>query len=81
MSEMSPLLRLVLAVMRVVVTIFAGLLVAIIGVFLWQHHGADGFDLRNGAGGFLTLLIALLAFCLYMIRSITSELKKPQADG
>ena len=77
MSEMSPLLHMIVRAARLVVLVLAAILAGIIGVFLWQHHGADGFAFRQGDKGFLGLMIFLLGFCLYLARGMAREMRKP----
>lgn len=77
MSEMSPLLHMIMRMVRLAVMILTAVLAAIICVFLWQRHGTDGFSFQQGDKGFLGLMIFLLGFCLYFTRGIARELRKP----
>ena len=77
MSEMSPLLHMIMRVVRLAVMILAAILAAIICVFLWQRHGADGFSFQQGDKGFLGLMVFLLGFCVYLARGIKREMRKP----
>jgi hypothetical protein len=74
MSEMSPLLKLVLAAMRVTCLALAMLLVLIIGVFLWSKHTPAGFVFVHGDWGMLAVLGTLIALSLYLARGAGREL-------
>ncbi len=75
MPEMSPLLRLVLIAIQYMTMLIAALLLGVVGLFVWQQHGADGFHLTRADWGLLGLLVALLAFALYMVIGLRRELK------
>ena len=81
MSEMSPLLHMIMRAARSMVIVLAVILAAIICVFLWQRHGADGIALQQGDKGFLGLMVFLLGFCLYLVRGIAREMRKPSQGG
>jgi len=80
MSEMSPLLKLIIMMVRYVCMALAGLLVLVIGVFLWQKHGANGFEFVQGDWGMMGLFAVLLAITVYLIRGFGRELLPPRQD-
>ena len=66
---------------RLMVIVLAVIMAAIICVFLWQRHGADGFALQQDDKGFLGLMVFLLGLCLYLVRGIAGEMRKPSQGG
>ncbi len=80
MSEMSPLLRLVLVTMRMACQALAILLVLIIGVFLWSKHGPSGFEFLQGDWGMLVVMSTLLVLSLYLARGAGRELGGPRPE-
>ena len=75
MSEMSPLAKILVSVLRWGSMGSAGLLVLFIGIFLWQKWTADGLNLSRQEYGFLGVLLALLLLALYLIRAIAKEIR------
>ena len=65
---------------QLMVMVLAAILAVIICVFLWQHHGADGFAFQQGDKGFLGLMVFLLGFCLYLVRGMAREMRKASPE-
>jgi hypothetical protein len=73
MSEMSPLAKLLVSVLRWGSMGAAGLLILFVGVFLWQKWTPAGPVLTRQDWGFLGVLVALLLLAVYLIRAIAKE--------
>ena len=72
MSEMSPLARMLVSILRWGCWVTAGFMVLFSGVFLYQKHMAlEGADWR-----FLGLMVVMGAFAIYLALSMTRELNK-----
>lgn len=70
MSEISPLSRLILKIMRIG-TLSAAVLIAIfLGVALWQNQQHYGF---------MGVMVVMLVGALWLSRAIAKELKDPGA--
>jgi hypothetical protein len=76
MPEMSPIARLLIAILRWGSMASAGLLLLFAGIFLWQHHTANGFVLTRQDWGFFGVMIALLVLAIYLVRAIARELAR-----
>lgn len=76
MSEMSPIIRVVFAIVQATLRFLAGLLALIAGVIMWHKHGADGFVFEPGDLATLVLIAALLVFALWLARGMGRELSR-----
>ena len=76
MSEMSPLLHLLMHGLRGGCMMIVALLVLVSGIFIWSRHGPDGFLWQNGDLGTLILFAALFLFDVALIWGIGRELSK-----
>jgi membrane protein DedA with SNARE-associated domain len=75
MSEMSPLARILMGILRSGTLGAAALLVLFAGIFLWQNITPDGtLDLDRQDWGFLGVLVALFLLAFYLIRAFKKEL-------
>jgi hypothetical protein len=84
MSQMSPLAKLLVSILRWGSMGSAGLLVLFVGIFLWQKWTPAGLVLSRQDWGFLGVLVALLLLAVYLIRSIAKEIannSKPPSSG
>ena len=84
MSEMSPVATLLIAILRWGSMVAAGLLGLFMGIFLWQKWTPSGPVLSQQDWSFLGVLLALLLFAVYLIRSIAKEIansSKPPSTG
>jgi hypothetical protein len=81
MSDMSPIARLLIAVLRWGSMAAAGLLLAFLGIFLWQRHTPEGFVLNRQDYGFMSVVVALLLLAFYLIRAIRRELDRHAGSG
>jgi hypothetical protein len=70
MSEMSPLGRMLLNIMRVGALFAAALIAVLLGVAVWQN-------LQNY--GFMAVMAVMLAGALWLARAIARELDNPGA--
>ena len=57
-----------------------GLLVLIVGMFLWSRHTAQGFTWQNGDVGMLGVFGVLLLFDIFLILGMGRELKRPSGN-
>ena len=72
MSEMSPLARMLVSILRWGCLATAVFMALFCGLFLYQKHLAlEGADWR-----FLGLMVAMGAFAIYLAFSMTRELNK-----
>jgi hypothetical protein len=84
MSQMSPLAKLLVSVLRWGSMASAGLLVLFASVFIWQKWTPAGPVLTRQDWGFLGVLAALLLLAIYLVRSIAKEIaanSNPPASG
>jgi hypothetical protein len=84
MSQMSPLAKLLVSILRWGSIGSAGLLVLFVCVFLGQKWTPAGPMLTRQDWGFLGVLVSLLLLSVYLIRSITKEISNnsnPPSSG
>jgi hypothetical protein len=84
MSQMSPLAKLLVSILRWGSMGSAGLLTLFAGIFLWQKWTPAGPVLSQQDWGFLAVLMALLLLAVYLIRSIAKEISNnsnPPSSG
>ena len=80
MSENSPIGKLILLVLRNGSIGAAVLMALFIGINVWQHITPEGHLVIEGIDrNFIGVMIAILFFALYLVWSISKELKKPGA--
>ncbi len=78
MSEMSPLLHLLLRALRSGCVMIVALLLLVSAIFLGSRHQPAGFLWQNGDFGTLILFGALILFDVALIWGIGRELRKYQ---
>jgi hypothetical protein len=76
MSQMSPLARLLVTILRWGSMGSAGLLALFASVFIWQKWTPAGPVLTRQDWGFLGVLAALLLLALYLVRGIKKEIER-----
>jgi len=76
MSEMSPLLHLVLHGLRSVCVLIVGLLALVSVVFVFSRHQPGGFVWQTGDQATLILFGALILFDVALIWGIGREINK-----
>ena len=78
MSEMSPLAKLLLHILRNGSIGAAALLVLFAGISVYQKITPDGHLLMTRQDwSFIGVLAALLVLALYLVRAIAKEIKSP----
>jgi hypothetical protein len=78
MSEMSPLGRLILRVMRVACLSAAALLIAFLGLALWQKTSVGGIEaLARQDYTFMGVLAAMAIGASWLARAIGREMNNP----
>lgn len=80
MSEMSPLLRLLVGVLNKGAWGSAVLLALFIGLLAWQRYTPQGLALRPGDAGFFIVLGVMLALAIYLVIATRRELARPPED-
>ena len=75
MSEMSPLLRILVTLMQKAAWGAAGLLVLFAGLILYQRRTADGFVFQPTDTGFFSIIGVLLLIAVYLIWATRRELR------
>ncbi len=80
MNELSPLGRLLLKIMRFGTIAAAFLLVAFLGLTLWQKTRLGGLEaLSRQDYSFMGILVLMLVGALWLYRAIGREMKHPGA--
>ena len=74
MSQMSPLARLLISILRWGSMGSAGLLLVFAGILTWQRWTPGGPQFTRADWVFLGILAALLALALYLVRAIAKEI-------
>ena len=77
MAEMSPLISVLMSILKKGTWVAATLLGLFAAILLWQRYTPDGFVWQQGDKGFLGLLAALFLLALYLLRSFKKELNNP----
>ena len=80
MAEMSPLISVLMSILKKGTWVAATLLGLFAAILLWQRHTPDGFVWQQGDKGFLGLLAVLFVFAVYLLRSIGKELDRKRVD-
>jgi hypothetical protein len=75
--KMSPLAAILMSVLSKATWVAGGLLVLFAGILLYQRRTPDGFVFEKGDIGFLVVLGLMMLLAIYLVRSITKEMKKP----
>jgi hypothetical protein len=76
MSEMSPLAKGLMLILRNGAIGSAGLLVLFICIEIYQRRGPDGhLNMNRQDWGFMGLLIVLFFVAIFLARAITKEVK------
>ena len=70
----SPLVVLVMSAAKVTLYSLSGLVVLVLGVFVWQQQ-KTGLPMANGDWGMVCVLIILALLCLLMARKISKLLE------
>ncbi|MEO9167870.1 MAG: hypothetical protein ABI230_05665 [Aestuariivirga sp.] len=70
----SPLVVLAMSAARVTLYLLGGLVVIVLGVFVWQQHNT-GQPMSNGDWGMVGVLLVLALLCLFMGRKIATLLQ------
>ena len=76
MSEMSPLLRIIVGLTRLTIMVIATLLVLVAGLLIGFH--CDGFSTADWT--VLIILLVLAALAMLLARGLGRELKAPNRD-
>lgn len=80
MSEMSPLMLVILKALRVTTLGLAALMLLFLGLTLWQKTKVAGFEALTRADyTFMAVLLAISLAALWMARAISREMRKPGA--
>jgi hypothetical protein len=74
MAEMSPLISILMSMLRKGTWVAATLLGLFAGILLWQRYTPNGFAWQQGDKGFLALLAVLFVFAVYLLRSFSKEI-------
>jgi hypothetical protein len=80
MAEMSPLISILMGILKKGTWVAAVLLGLFAGLLLWQRYTPDGFVWQQGDKGFLALLAVLFLFAIYLLRSFSKEISGSGVD-
>ncbi len=79
MSEMSPLAKFLMLILKNGSMGAAALLVLFAGILIYQKITPDGhLAMTTQDWSFLSVLVALLLLALYLVRAITKEINPPK---
>ncbi len=82
MSEMSPLAKLLMGILRHASWGAFLLLLLFAGIFMWQKISPEGpVDMTRQDYGFLGVLGVLALMAYYLVRSIGKEIKAHTSSG
>ncbi|MDP8995736.1 MAG: hypothetical protein M3O03_01850 [Pseudomonadota bacterium] len=70
----SPLVVLAMSAAKVTLYSLSGLVVLVLGVFVWQQQ-KTGLPMANGDWGMVSVLLILALLCLFMARKISKLLE------
>jgi hypothetical protein len=76
MAEMSPLAIMLMNILRKGTIAALGLLVLFTGIFLWQKHTPNGWELNRQDWGFLSVMGFMALLALYLTYAIAKEIKR-----
>jgi hypothetical protein len=76
MTEMSPLSRILMRLLRAGSWGAMAFLLFFAGLLLYQRWTSDGLVLQKADYGFLAVLCALFLLAIYLVRGIAKELNR-----
>ncbi|NJM30661.1 MAG: hypothetical protein HC855_11650 [Rhizobiales bacterium] len=74
MSDMSPLSRILMRIMRAGSWGAGAALLLFAGLLVYQRYTPEGFAFQKGDFAFLSVLAVLMLLALYLVRGIRKEL-------
>ena len=78
MPQMSPLLRILMRILRAASWVAGALILLFAALLLYQRRTPDGgLALENADYGFFAVLVALFLLAVYLVRGIRKELDGP----